>query len=1118
MDICPICGKSVSDKCNSIQCDICDLWTHQFRCSGLSLKQFNALSQSDSDNWYCPVCVNNALPGSDVFETSIQTTSIPSSSLSDELKLLLSDFNDIVTGTTTSDEDDEDIIQFHNNSCSYVDCNQLNNMISKTQIGCSAFHLNIASMPKHFDKLINLLASINCSFSFIGISETRSLVEEDDELPEPPESAQLEQKEDFPIPGYKKFFTPTESSAGGVSLYILKSLSCKPRDDLSKTCYQSLNLESVFVEIFLANRPNIIVGNIYRHPCMTTKSFNSDFLQPLLHKIKSERKHVILLGDFNIDLLKCEESNDSSTFLDILGSNLILPQILLPTRVTDHSKTLIDNIFSSPTESGTISGNICHSISDHLPQFFIFPSLDLDKILDDGPYYRKDWTKFKEVDFILDFLGINWTALFESLNLDPNLCFDAFNNKIKGLMERHIPTVKLTKDQVKCKLKPWITPGIVKSIDRRDFYHRKYIRCKNKDEKARLFVVYKRYRNSIVSLSRRSKYLHFTRFFNRHSNNMKKVWSGVRDIISSRTGKSTTPISISVGDSVTSDPSKVANSFNDFFTSIADSIRDKIQPANHHFSNFMKNPNQRSLFFSPSTPEEIGKIINSFSPSKSNGPNSIPVKLLKLLNQDFSTQISFLINRSLETGVFPSSLKISKVVPVFKNKGSPLDVSNYRPISLLSNIEKIYEKVAYSRVMSFLNRFNQIYSKQFGFRKAHSTIDTLINITERIRERLDEREFACGVFVDLQKAFDTVDHEILLSKLDHYGIRGTENAWFRSYLSGRSQFVQISNSQSASKPVKHGVPQGSVLGPLLFLIYINDLHKCIRTSETYHFADDTHLLNFAETVWSLCGRVNADLRVLVSWLKANKISLNASKTEFVIFRSPWKRLDSIPRLKLSGQILTPSKWVKYLGVYLDEHLNWKQHVSTIATKLRRANGAISKIRHYVPTKTLLSVYHAIFASHFRYAAQTWALCDNTVTHRIQTLQNTAIRLITFNGPRVSANPLLADLKLLNVFDHVKVMNIAYLHRYFNANLPADSLNTLTFDKVQHVTETKDKVIELIFRPNVNTTNFGLNSFTRISSNQWNELQRNFADKKLSEIELKELKTISSEYFLNQYSI
>jgi len=323
------------------------------------------------------------------------------------------------------------------------------------------------------------------------------------------------------------------------------------------------------------------------------------------------------------------------------------------------------------------------------------------------------------------------------------------------------------------------------------------------------------------------------------------------------------------------------------------------------------------LFLLPTTPDEVVKIISSFSASKSSGPNSIPVRILKLLKHDISNPITTLINKSFEEGIFPSALKVSKVVPVFKNKGSPLEVSNYRPISLLSNIEKIFEKTMQTRIMDFLNQFNQIYSRQF---------------------------------------FDTVDHEILLAKLNHYGIRGLANQWFKSYLSNRYQYVAISNSKSKLKLVIHGVPQGSVLGPLLFLLYINDLHFCIQTSETYHFADDTHLLNFSKTVRSLCGRINADLRALVNWLNANRISLNASKTEFVIFRSPWKRLDCTPRIKLDGTFLAPSKSVKYLGVHIDEHLNWKTHVSSVSIKLRRANGALSKIRHFIPTRLLVNIY------------------------------------------------------------------------------------------------------------------------------------------------------------------
>eukprot|EP00111_Clytia_hemisphaerica_P016655 TCONS_00049377-protein len=313
MDKCPVCKKTVSDKCNSIQCDICDLWTHQHKCSGLSRKQFQALSLPNSPNWYCPVCINNTLPGSYIFNNKPEdqkTTDFSSSNLNDELKTLLSDLNKVVTGTTASEKDEEDNIQFHNNSCSYLDCNELNDVISKNNFDCSAFHLNIASMSKHFDKLINLLALINSSFSFVGISETRSLTDQPESTLE---SVPLEQKSDFTIPGYEKFFTPTESSAGGVSLYISKKLLYKPRQDLSNSCYQSLSLESVFVEVILSNRPNILVGNIYRHPCMSIKTFNEEFLQPLLHKIKREKKQIILLGDFNIDLLKCEESAEASS-------------------------------------------------------------------------------------------------------------------------------------------------------------------------------------------------------------------------------------------------------------------------------------------------------------------------------------------------------------------------------------------------------------------------------------------------------------------------------------------------------------------------------------------------------------------------------------------------------------------------------------------------------------------------------------------------------------------------------------------------------------------------------------------------------------------------------------
>ena len=210
---------------------------------------------------------------------------------------------------------------------------------------------------------------------------------------------------------------------------------------------------------------------------------------------------------------------------------------------------------------------------------------------------------------------------------------------------------------------------------------------------------------------------------------------------------------------------------------------------------------------------------------------------------------SQIIYLSFSSGHFPSNLKIGKVIPIF-NKDSPLDCKNYRPIiSLLSNIDKIFEKIMYSRIMNFLESSKCIYPLQFGFRKQHSTNHTLINITENICSA--SGQFACGIFVDLQKAFDTVDHQILLNKLNHYGIRGIPNFWFKSYLSCRSQYVSISGYDSTIKLIKYGVPQGSVFGPLLFLIYINDLHHAIKYSMVHHFADDTNLLVFEHSLKSL---------------------------------------------------------------------------------------------------------------------------------------------------------------------------------------------------------------------------------------------------------------------------
>ena len=319
----------------------------------------------------------------------------------------------------------------------------------------------------------------------------------------------------------------------------------------------------------------------------------------------------------------------------------------------------------------------------------------------------------------------------------------------------------------------------------------------------------------------------------------------------------------------------IADAFNNYFSNVATGIKSSIKYSRNKFFDFLPQININSFFINPTDKTEIKNIILSLDPLRSIGPNSIPTKILKLLSNDISTQFAELFNLSFSEGVFPSILKTCKVIPIYK-KDSQLNCSNYRPISLLSNTDKILERIMYNCLYKFLETNNLIYSLQFGLRQKHSTSHALIHLTDKIREQLDKGNFACGIFVDFQKAFDTVDHQILIQKLNYYGIRGIANNWFSSYLQNRTQFVSINGFDSNVNAICCGVPQGSILGPLLFLIYINDLYFATKYCKVHHFAGDTNLLNFNNSIKKINKQVGHDLKYLSYWHNANKICLNVS--------------------------------------------------------------------------------------------------------------------------------------------------------------------------------------------------------------------------------------------------
>jgi hypothetical protein len=1093
---CSICEKQISDT-YVIFCDFCKHWVHR-KCNELSLSDYNLLAKTkDTLPWSCLKCNCDLFPFCDI-SIDQNPTVLPALTSKTLKSKEVSDFFAKINSASFPDDtlDEQDFSTKIN--CRYYNIHEFKSL-STSERFFSFLHLNISSISKHFDNFQIFLHSLEHHFKVIAISESRIV-------------KSLSQV-NFDIEGYHFYSTPTEARAGGTMLFISNTISSIPRNDLNELVYRSKLLESTFAEICLPKQSNLIVGSIYKHPSLLISEFDQHYLSPLLDKISKENKTIILLGDFNINLLNTISDENISNFLDSLGNHLILPQITLPTRVTPSSKTLIDNIFTSPIKFEKVSGNLTTGISDHLPQFLLIKKSFKSSSQES---FSRDWKNFDQEHFLLDFMSTDWHQILDVTRGNPDLSFDSFFDKLSGLLDTHVPSRKLTRKQAKFKQKPWVTSAIKKSMYKRDKILQKFLKAKDATVKINLHSQYKTYRNSIVNLIRVSKQNYFSHYFLQNSKNSRMIWKGVNEYLNNKKQNKVNNISLKINNETISDPAKTVNIFNNFFTSIADDIRKNIPKALNDYKKYLKNPLQNSFYFHPVTIIEMINTIKSIKPNKSCGPYSIPFDILNLLLFDIATILTKIINLTFETGVFPSSLKLVKVIPIFKNKGSSLQFNNYRPISLLSNIDKIFEKLVHSRLISFLDKYKVLYNKQFGFRKHHSTAHTLISLTEEIRKSLDSGRFSCGVFIDLQKAFDTVDHMILLDKLNKYGVRGLANSWFKSYLSNRKQFVSILGIKSEIKAIKHGVPQGSVLGPLLFILYINDLYTAISKSSTFLFADDTCLLYSHSNLKTIQKNLNYDLRSLFRWLCASKISLNATKTEVVLFHHERKPVEYDIKLKLNGKLLVINKEVKYLGLIIDHNLSFSNHLSTLSNKLRKANGAISKIRHVATESVLRSVFNSLFISHLSYASQTWAQNINLNTSRIFKLQKTAARLMTFSDFHAHSKPLFYQLRFLNISDLVKFCNLLLTHQSLNGKCPSDITNILNQNYYNGSHNTRCRTFRLLTKLNCKTTKYGLNSVSFQSILHWNELQSHFKNYDLASVSFSKFYHNVFNFLLEKY--
>ena len=755
-------------------------------------------------------------------------------------------------------------------------------------------------------------------------------------------------KSNIDIEGYETYCTPSYSSKGGTAIYVNKKFNNIERKDL-----KALNedYESVWVEIKNKFSKNV-TGCIYRHPRYNFKEIMC-YLENCLTKLTKENKEIYLCGDFNIDLLKIDNNQNYQQFYNMLCSFGFLHKIIQPTRVTDHHSTLIDNIFSNNLSDATKSGNIFLTLSKHFSQFVSIKREKIDyKNLN---IFHRDNSKFQSQQF-RDVSIQNWNSNRSKVN---ELFID-FHSKLEGCVDRHAPIKKLSPKEIKLKNKPWISTEISKLIKVRNKIFARKKRQPNNTNNKRL---HNRFMNRVNREIKKSKKKCYSEFFEINKMNIKKIWSGIREIINIWNNISPKITQLNINGKIINNPNDVANQLNNFFVKLGPLTESSI-PRSENISplKFLKQRNQLD-FLLTHVSHEVLEIITGLG-NKSTGPTSIPVKLLKLIPDLIIVPLCKLINLSFISGSFPDPLRIVKVIPIHKN-GSTQDRNTYRPISLLWIFDKIMEKIMHKRLYKFLEDNNILYNKQFGFRKNNATMDALIKITEKIKEFIDKGKYGCGIFIDLRKAFDTVNHDILLLKMEHYGVRGSTLQWFKFYLYERKQYVYINGECSELKQISCGVPQGSVLGPLLFLIYINDLPTISNKLDLYLFADDIYYE--VESPGNLEKKVNKELKNLHLWLSVNRLALNIEKTNFVIFHPFNKPLKYNVTIKIHKKAITEKQSIKYLGILIDSTLSWKDHITNLSKKLSRSIGILYKLRPFVNLKIMKNVYHALFYSHLVYS-------------------------------------------------------------------------------------------------------------------------------------------------------
>ena len=681
---------------------------------------------------------------------------------------------------------------------------------------------------------------------------------------------------------------------------------------------------------------------------------------------------------------------------DLIDIYQLQQHIDKPSRITNCSQTLLDIILTKIDDTKTVdSGVIELGISDH-SLVYICRKISIPKgnpkLIETRQFRHFNSTEFQS----------NLREAFCNFNhyTDPNSAWLRWKEIFLQIADKHAP-LRLRK--VKSEYTPWLTNEI-KSMS----YHRDYLKKKAVSFNSPVYHnAYKKCRNEVNRRIKDAK-INYYKTSLENSTNSKDSWNIINELLNKKS-KTTSIKELIVDHNKITDDKDIANEFNNFFCKIGPQLA-KNMPRSDLDPLYYVTPEENVFEFRNVRSVELVSVLKRMKVSKSSGLDKISSKLLKAAGNSIIESLTYLFNLILNTGIFPDDMKLAKVTPIYKS-GSKTDCGNYRPISVISAVAKILEKIIHDQLFDFLKQNSILANQQSGFRPLHSTETTLLHSVNQCLVNMDKGLINGFLFLDLKKAFDTVDHNILISKLEKYGIRGTALHLFRCYLSERKQICKLQNTMSEVVNLTCGVPQGSNLGPLLFLLYINDLPNCLEETQASMFADDTNLSCHGKSSSEVESMINTDLENVHKWLIANKLTLNEEKTECMLVGSRQRLQQSLnnSEIVIGNHIIQQVSNKKVLGVIIDEQLKWKEHNDAQCKKISQSIALLRRAKQFVNQDTLLNMFNALVLPHFTYCSNVWS--DGSCSHieKLKKLQKRAARVITGSTYEIRSTEIFEKL-------------------------------------------------------------------------------------------------------------